>query len=371
MYIKEIKKKNKYSDKIFVYHRLVESYRTPKGPRQRIILNLGTLTIPEEQWKMLADRIEEIIHKQNRLFNIPEEIEKLAQHYASLIVDNKSVEVDSEIKEEEENFHEVDINTIETSNVKTIGGEYLSYSYLKKLKLDELFKKLGFTKYEQDIAIWLIVGRLLNPGSELSTYEWGLKISGMDELLNTNFKNYSLSGLYRTSELLYKNKDKIEEYLREEEKNIYSLDEKIILYDLTNTYFEGRHYDKKITFGRSKEKRRDCRLITMGLVVDEYGFPKKSEFFEGNVSEPKTLEKILEQLKSEKTKTIIIDAGIATEENLKMIKEKGFDYLCVSRSKPKEDDKNNDFILIKETEDNKIEARLVKKENEQNYALNH
>jgi len=103
----------------------------------------------------------------------------------------------------------------------------------------------------------------------------------------------------------------------------------------------------------------------MGLVVDEYGFPKKSEFFEGNVSEPKTLEKILEQLKSEKTKTIIIDAGIATEENLKMIKEKGFDYLCVSRSKPKEDDKNNDFILIKETEDNKIEARLVKKDNEQ------
>ncbi|APF20524.1 hypothetical protein [Caldithrix abyssi] len=89
MFIKEVTKKNKGYDKTFVYHQLVESYRTEKGPRQRKLLNLGKLTIPKDQWKTLANRIEEIISGQTSLIEVDEQIEQLAQRYASLLIQNK------------------------------------------------------------------------------------------------------------------------------------------------------------------------------------------------------------------------------------------------------------------------------------------
>jgi len=123
---------------------------------------------------------------------------------------------------------------------------------------------------------------------------------------------------------------------------IFSLEESVILYDLTNTYFEGSKRGSRIAKpgGKSKERRNDRPLITLALTVDEEGFPKHSWLLDGNVSEPKTLERMLDEL-SEYTetnlfnsrKTIVIDAGIATEDNLKIIKSKNYNYVGVSRKR--------------------------------------
>lgn len=122
------------------------------------------------------------------------------------------------------------------------------------------------------------------------------------------------------------------------ETDIFSLDESIVLYDLTNTFFEGSaKYNAKAKFGRSKEKRSDAPLVTMGLALDGQGFPRKSAILEGNVSEPSTLKDILHHLIGTsaeiKKRTVVMDAGIATEDNLKWLRANGFVYVVVARDK--------------------------------------
>ncbi len=111
-----------------------------------------------------------------------------------------------------------------------------------------------------------------------------------------------------------------------------------MLYDLTNTYFKGRKLGSTLAkFGRSKEKRSDAKLMILALVVNKEGFIKYSWILEGNMSDSKTLEGMINKLRTKTSVSaekalIVIDAGIATNENLTMIKAKGHDYLCVSRS---------------------------------------
>jgi transposase len=134
------------------------------------------------------------------------------------------------------------------------------------------------------------------------------------------------------------------------------LEEKIILYDLTNTFFEGTgKYNPKARYGRSKEKRSDCLLVTLGLVLDMHGFPKKSRIFEGNVSEPKTLGTMIRGLAGGEISegslikpTIVLDAGIATEDNIKWLKSKHYHYIVVSRKKKKEIPSDVAMIAVKE-----------------------
>jgi transposase len=168
--------------------------------------------------------------------------------------------------------------------------------------------------------------------------------------------------------LLYENKTEIEAHLRIKEKDLFSLNETIILYDLTNTYFEGQAAsNSKAKFGRSKEKRSDCKLLTLGLVIDSQGFPKVSQIFSGNQSEPKTLLEMVETLhqknptKTEKP-TVVIDAGLATEDNLENLRSH-YHYIAVSRKKIDPPD-CDDCIVIKETKQNKVEAKRISGDDE-------
>lgn len=374
MYIKEISKKNKGFDKKFFYARLVQSYRIGNKVRHKNILNLGKLELHKSKWKDLSDRIEQIINKEDVLFETDPIVERLANHYAALIV-KQNIQPDqkqSEIEKNNNDFQKVDIGSLETSQVRTLGAEYVSHSIYKEIEIDKIFKELGFTEKQRKIGALLILGRLIDPGSENAALHWAKKISSIGEFIGYDFKNASLNSLYRTSDLLYENKEKIESLLKIKEKNLYSLKETILIYDLTNTYFEGRGKKHSgLKYGRSKEKRSDCLLLTLGIVIDENGFPKKSEIFPGNISEPKTLENILNSLNPDEKlfkPLILIDAGISSEENLNLITDKGYDYVCVPKGKPKynkEEIDEKDFILIKENKTNKIEVKVcVENENE-------
>ena len=159
--------------------------------------------------------------------------------------------------------------------------------------------------------------------------------------MNIKAKNMSLSSLYRTSDKLVDTKEAIEQTLVERERELFGLGEKILLYELTNPAFSRDAQEAK--HGVSKEKRNDRPLVTLGMVLDEDGFPKTSKVYPGNVSEPSTLESILDDLLLNRPRqlsflrpTVVIDAGIATEENLQMIRKKGLDYLCVDRRRVKD-----------------------------------
>ena len=111
----------------------------------------------------------------------------------------------------------------------------------------------------------------------------------------------------------------------------------VTLYDLTNTYFEGTaKINPKAKHGRSKEKRSDCPLVTLALVLDGSGFVRRSEVFEGNAAEGKTLEQMLKDLDALAGALIVMDAGIATEVNLRWLREHGYHYLVVSRERARQ-----------------------------------
>jgi len=401
MFLKKIENISKDTGKVYLYYRLMESYRTPKGPRHRKILELGKLDIPEHLHKPLADRIEEIVKGNQNLFSaqIDPEIESLAQHYAQLIIKKNlaandlastaqpsvRIAVESELAD----YDEIDLNSISNGSVRTIGVEHLGVSIIKELKLDSYLKELGLSDTQVNDAILAIVGRLAIASSESATRSWARNLSGIDELLGTDYSKLPNNNLYRTSDILYSHKNNLEQYLRQKAKDLFSLNDNIILYDLTNTFFEGHpQNNSKIDYGRSKEKRFDCPLITLGLMVDQLGFAKKTEIFSGSVSEPKTLYIMLKSLHEKgdtifsleelaekkpttvkKNVTVIMDAGIATKDNLTLLRLNGFDYICVSREKLKAEhaDLDNDgLITIRETPKSHIEATLVKMSDQEN-----
>jgi hypothetical protein len=172
----------------------------------------------------------------------------------------------------------------------------------------------------------------------LETTRWIRENSSVCELTGYDIDAITKDRLYHISKKLYAEKDALEQHLSVRTNELFDIEDKIILYDLTNTYFEGRKLGSKIAkYGRSKEKRNDAKLVVLALVVNPEGFIKYSSVLEGNIADSKTLEGMINKLRiktseSAKKALVVIDAGIATEENLEMIKAKGYDYLCVSRS---------------------------------------
>jgi len=347
MFIRE--KSKTVKGKKYIQHQLIESIRTPAGPRQRLVLNLGFLDLPQDKWKELADTIESEVHQQSRLFVTDAQIEKLARHYAKVIVREK-LNKESERAASDNvpgrlsaDYQSVDVNSVSSSEARKIGAEHVVLAQMREYKFDKMLKELGFTENQVNYAKILIAGRLVHPSSERETARWANEDSAVLELLPAKINIYD-TALHKTAVLLWEQHDKIEQRLSQAAREIFGLKETIILYDLTNTYFEGSKKGSKIAkHAKSKDKRNDRPVITLALTLDAQGFPKQSKVYEGNISEPGTLEKMLDELSNvvdgfNPQKTIVIDAGIATEDNLQIIKRKQFKYLAVSRKKSYGDD---------------------------------
>jgi hypothetical protein len=172
-------------------------------------------------------------------------------------------------------------------------------------------------------------------------------------------------------------KESLEKHLSVHTKELFDIDDKIMLYDLTNTYFEGRKRGSKLAkYGRSKEKRGDAKLVVLGLVVNREGFIKYSSILEGNMADSKTLEGMIGNLRAKTSSTakkaiVVIDAGIATEENLSMIKNNGYDYICVSRSSLKnyKIEAGAQIVTVTDNQKQKIDLCRVKSDRNTDYYL--
>ncbi len=335
MYIKKVIKNNGRSEKKYEYLHLVESIRTENGPRQRLILNLGTLDIDPSLYKSLARRIEDILTGQNSLIELPMDLEKIARSKASKIFSKRA----KEVKESKTpDYHYVDINTIEASESRSFGAEYLCDSIWNELGMNEFLKSMKIPENTIPLLEALVVGRLVDPGSERYTKEWAENRSSLYELTGSPLRP-SLSSYYRGGDYLFGVKKELEKHLTGKERNLFSLRENLFFFDLTNSYFEGEAKgNSKAKYGRSKEKRSDCKLVTMGMIIDESGFAKYSELFPGNQVESATLSDMVKSmeknLSSGTDKTIVMDAGIATEDNIKWLKENEYHYIVVNRGKP-------------------------------------
>jgi transposase len=371
MFVRRVPHKNKKNRKEYYTYKLVESIRTERGPRQRDVLNLGVdFDLPKEQWNDLANCIEEIITGQLPLIDYPKVIRAIASRYARKIIREQASVIPGR-QAIVPDYETIDINSVEDEEPRTVGAEYVVYETIKQLEIDRKLKELGLNRPQVAAALGVIAGRMIAPGSERWAHYWLRNISALDELMGVDFSNLSQDRVYKVSDRLLKHKDALEEHLCRTEGQLFALEEKIILYDLTNTFFEGTgKYNPKARFGRSKEKRSDCPLVTLALVLDMDGFPKKSRIFEGNVSEPKTLETMIRGLAgggiSEDSlikPTIVLDAGIASEVNIQWLKDKHYPYIVVSRKKKKEIPSDVTMITVKEDDKTKtvfVQAGLAK-----------
>ncbi len=338
MFIRRTTIKTRESGEPYYTYRLVESVRTGASVRQHTVLNLGRqFEVPRAQWGPLAQRVEALVHGQLDLIadGLDPAWEALAEQYAARLVGRRSAPAPADTQAGD--YQRVDLDRVEVVRPRSVGAEYVALEALRRLSLDVKLAELGFNRHQLSAAIGVIVGRMVRPGSELATHQWLQQRSGLGELLDYDFEDLDLNRFYRIAERLLAHHATLEGFLYRQECDLFSLSETITLYDLTNTFFEGtarRH--SKAKHGHSKEKRSDCPLVTLALVLDASGFPKRSEVFAGNVSEPETLEKMLQRLAPAPgtlAPTVVMDAGIATEENLVWLRERGYRYLVVSRER--------------------------------------
>ncbi len=373
MFVKPLTKYNTTTRKRYTIYRLCESYRLDGNIRHYTIIGLGKLeqlSLPVEI-KKLGKRIEEMLkYGTGLLVRDPddEKIDKLALYYYQQILKKQRYD----IKGNTSDWQTVNISSVKNKDAREVGVEWLCNQTFNQLGISEFLKQKNWPEEKIALAATHIISRAAYPASELKTVSFVKENSAVCELTGYDADKITKDRLYKISHELYCVKDEMEQYLSKRTNELFDLEDKIILYDLTNTYFEGKMKASKIAkYGRSKEKRKDAKLIVLAVVINREGFLKYSNIFRGNMSDSKTLETIVDALSRQtsfinRKPIVVMDAGIATEDNLKMLRAKHYGYMCVTRSKLKdyEADTESKPVQIKDKKKQPIELMKVKVDNE-------
>ena len=182
----------------------------------------------------------------------------------------------------------------------------------------------------------LVIARMIHPSTEREALRWLETNSATLELLHLGTgQALKLGMLFHLSDLLVKHHRALEDTLFVRQRKLFGKSGAVIFYDLTNTHMTGRPASKLARFGRSRQKRNDCPLVTLALTTDEGGFPSRSSVLPGNVSEPDTLPDALDSLatedEGEDKPKVIRDADIATGDNLAALRKWGYRWITVKR----------------------------------------
>jgi len=371
MFIRQTRTNNKATGEGYFTHRLVRGERIVGKVRQITVLNLGRhFPILQDHWPLLCSRIEQLLAPQSLLcaLDCPEHIERAAQRYVAQLIEQAPpspataaqsasgapgvagteatgdavgtvTPTDSRARKSAHpalastpDLQTVDIDSMQDSQVRAIAVEHVALHAISQLGLVEKLTELGINGVMRACILGNLIGRMAAPASELATWNWLQTESALGELLDVDFCALSHMRLYRASDLLMSQRQKIEAHVFGAVTSLFGLTETVTLYDLTNTYMEGQaELNAKAQLGRSKEKRSDCPLVTLGLVLDGSGFVRRSKTFEGNVSEGTTLEVMLAGLQAPAGALVIMDAGIATQANIDWLIENKYRYLVVRR----------------------------------------
>ena len=269
MFIRRTTIKSRASGEPYYTYRLVESVRSGAGVRQHTVLNLGrNFEVPRAQWAPLAQRIEALLGGQLDLIadGLDAQWEAMAQQYAARIVSRRgTVVAEQDAAAPEGDYQRVDLARVEVIRPRSVGAEHVALEALRRLGLDRKLVELGFNRHQLSAAIGTIVGRMVQPGSELATHQWLQQRSGLGELLDYDFGALDLMRLYRVSDQLLAHRAALEAHLYRQERDLFSLSETITLYDLTNTFFEGT------ASGNPQGQARPLQGEALGLPVGDPG----------------------------------------------------------------------------------------------------
>lgn len=346
MFIRETKRRRSKDSRTFYQYSLVQATRIDGKSRQRTILYLGAdkELQDKEDRRMVLEVLKVMITGSPSLFDdIPMHLYKLAQRYYEKYkikyADVDEVPPSIPPKAAKETFENIALDHIEIAENKSFGSEHLCLQTLDKLGLGDFLSTTGLDKEEVQKALISIAARAIYTSSEHKTANILELNSSLKECTGYK-KSISYKQLYSISDLLYERKAKIDKYLYNHITDMFNIEDKIVIYDISNAYFESRKANSKLaTYGRSKEKRYDCPIVVFTGVINAEGFIRHSRIYEGNKTDQATLSDMISdmnQYSESRDKTVVLDAGIATDENLEMLENQGYKYVCVARNRIKD-----------------------------------
>ena len=294
------------------YWALVESYRTERGPRQRVVAWLGRIDEAGRRGVREAAEGRTASKRQRRLFDEPEP----------------------------PRWVEVNASAVRVENCRQFGGPWLALELIRRLGLDEFFEQVMPRRQESVpwsvSALLLIIARLCEPSSELYIAEQWYPKTALPELLGVPVRSVDDNRLYRALDQLLPHKEKLEAFLKSRLGELFELEYDLLLYDITSTYFEGQANFELAQRGYSRDKRSDCKQVCLGLVVSRCGMPLGYEVFAGNTADVTTVEHIVETMERRYGKSDriwVMDRGMVSEENIAFLKQEGRRYI-VGTPKP-------------------------------------
>ena len=314
------------------YWSLVESVRTPDGPRQRTLCHLGELNGSDHaRWLRTVE-----------VFNEQGEAQQLKLFPSHVEPPAGDAQVASVL-----------VNRVRLERTRQFGACYLGLELWRRLELDRFFEQA----VDDDaadvpwsrVAALLAINRLCAPGSELAIEQRWYPSTALDDLLGIENGQINDTRLYRCLDRILPHKTKLEQHLKQRYGELFGAEFDVLLYDLTSTYVEGAaEKNPMIRRGYSRDHRPDCEQMVIALIVNQEGFPYSYETFDGNRADVSTMETILRMVERKygKARRIwVFDRGIVSEENLAAIRKRGGQYLVGT---PRSQMKQFEAELLKE-----------------------
>lgn len=297
MYLRRINRKK--SGKNHYYWALVESYRTEKGVRQRIVGYIGDVS--KKRAKKTKQAIDPCYSYQHDFLSPDELPEKVD------IIPKKT----------------------RTERQRQFGGVWLGNKLFKQLGLDDFFN--------DHAAEWttlfkiLILSRFISPSSELHIAEHLYEQSAMEDFFGIPADKLYAMRLYRGLDRLLPHKEPLQKHLKDRLGTLFNIDYDLFLYDVTSTYVEGEHADSELCKrGYSRDSRPDCKQICIALVVTQEGLPLGYEIFSGNTHDSTTVESIVTTMENQygsAQRIWVMDRGMVSEKNLELLRQQGRRYI--------------------------------------------
>jgi transposase len=229
----------------------------------------------------------------------------------------------------------VDPSRVTTEQHREAGPIHVGYQFWQRLSLDRILYDCGLPETVRQLACAMVLNRLIAPASEHAMPDW-MRRTALVDILDVDFEGVDDNRLYRVLDKLYPHRATIEAALVQRERSLFNLDTTVYLYDITSTYFEGQcSRNGKAKLGHSRDKRPDCKQVVVGLVVNRDGFPITHEVFAGNTRDHTTLATMLDRLAEhaglKEGATVVVDRGMAYDENIAEFKKRKLHYVVASR----------------------------------------
>ena len=312
MFLRKIQRRK--NGKNHAYWALMESFRTARGPRTRVVAYLGELATHErEGWAQLASQLSgnPLKELQRSLFAPGPPADPVPENVT------------------------VNVAGVRVERTTDFGDVWLALTLWHALGLDALFADL-LAKGREDVP-WpqmvaiLVAARFCRPSSERQIEQAWYSKTALPELLGVPSEQVYLQRLYRTLDVLVPHKEAVEKHLKERLGKLFDLEYDLLIYDVTSTYFEGDALaNPQAKRGYSRDKRSDCKQVCIALVVTTGGMPLGYEVFDGNRTDVTTVEEIVEAMEAKYGRAQRIwamDRGMVNEENLRFIRERGGQYI--------------------------------------------